>query len=453
MLTTINPTTGQQVATWETHDADQVTTALARSWDAFGDWRSAGLARRTEVLAAAADELDRRRDELAELMVTEMGKTLAAAGSEVDKCAWACRHYAEHAAGYLAHDVIETDAARSYVRFDPLGPILAIMPWNFPFWQAFRALAPALAAGNTMLLKHASNVPGCAMAIEEVLTAAGAPDGVFTTLLIGSDPIDDIIADQRIRGVTLTGSEPAGRAVAEQAGAHLTPTVLELGGSDPFIVLPDADIDHAAEVAASSRLINNGQSCIAAKRFIVVGDALEPFTEAFRAQLAEATVGDPMEDDTDVGPLAREDLRDDLQDQVRRSVDDGARLVLGGEVQDRPGWFHDVTLLTDVDMRHAAGWEETFGPLAAVLPAADEQDAVALANASRFGLGAAIFSTDVEHAQEVAAQVESGAVFVNELVKSDPRVPFGGVKDSGYGRELGEYGAKAFTNAKTIWVS
>ncbi len=453
MLTTVDPATGETLDTWDEHDHDDVQEALARSWDAFGDWRARPLAERTEVLSAAADVLDERRDELARLMTSEMGKTVAAARSEVDKCAWACRHYAEHAASYLAHDVIETDARSSYVRFDPLGPVLAIMPWNFPLWQAFRALAPALAAGNTMLLKHASNVPGSAMAIEEVLTAAGAPAGVFRTLLIGSDAIPDLVADQRVRGVTLTGSEPAGRSVAEHAGRNLTPTVLELGGSDPFIVLPDADIAAAAEVAATSRLINNGQSCIAAKRFIVVGSAREEFTEAFRAELAAATVGDPMDDDTEVGPLAREDLRDDLQDQLRRSVDAGATLALGGGVPDRPGFYHEVSLLTDVDAHHPAAWEETFGPLAAVIAVDDVEDAVAVANSSRYGLGAAIFSGDLDRAQEVAGQVESGAVFINELVKSDPRVPFGGVKDSGYGRELGAYGARAFTNAKTVWVA
>ncbi len=453
MLTTVNPTTEEAITTWEEHGPDDVQHALARSWDAFGDWRRTDLDVRTAVLATAAEEFDRRRDELAELMTTEMGKTLAAAGAEVDKCALACRHYAEHAARYLAHDVIDTDAASSYVRFDPLGPILAVMPWNFPLWQAVRALAPALAAGNTMLLKHASNVPGCAMAIEDVLTAAGAPEGVFRTLLVGSDLVNGIIADERIRGVTLTGSEAAGRAVAKQAGESLTPTLLELGGSDPFIVLPDADVARAAEVAATSRLINNGQSCIAAKRFIVVGDARAEFTEAFRAELAAATVGDPMDDDTDVGPLARADLRDDLQDQVRRAVDQGATVALGGGVPDRQGFFHEVTMLTDLDARSPAAWEETFGPLAAVIEVADVEDAIAVANSSRYGLGAAIFGADVDRAQDVAGRIESGAVFVNELVKSDPRVPFGGVKDSGYGRELGEYGAKSFVNAKTVWVS
>lgn len=452
-LTSVNPATGQEFATFPSHGPDEVTAALARSWDAFGDWRTASSAARATVLTAAADELDRRRDDLAALMTTEMGKTLASAGAEVDKCAWACRHYAEHVDDYLAHDTIETDAAASYVRFDPLGPILAVMPWNFPLWQAFRAAAPALVAGNTMLLKHASNVPGCAMAIEEVFTAAGAPEGVFSTLLVGSGAVADIIADERVRGVTLTGSELAGRKVAAQAGEHLKPTVLELGGSDPFIVLEDADVARAAEVAATSRLINNGQSCIAAKRFIVVDAVVDEFTEAFRHHLAAATVGDPMDADTDVGPLARADLRDDLQDQVRRSVADGATLALGGDVVDGPGWFHEVTLLTGVGARHAVGYEETFGPAAAVMPVADVDDAVAIANSSPYGLGAAVWTQDVERGQQVASHIESGAVFVNELVKSDPRVPFGGVKDSGYGRELGEYGAKAFVNAKTVWVA
>lgn len=453
MLTTVNPATGATITEYEEHDQHAIEKSLARSWDAFGHWRRRDIDDRCEVLAAAADELDRRRDELAELMTAEMGKTLASARSEVDKCAWACRHYAEHATDYLAHETIDTDAASSYVRFDPLGPVLAVMPWNFPLWQAFRAAAPALVAGNTMVLKHASNVPGCAMAIEQVFRAAGAPDGVFTTLLISSDPVAGIIADNRIRGVTLTGSERAGRAVASQAGEALKPTVLELGGSDPFIVLPDADMQRAAEVGAQARLINNGQSCIAAKRFIVVGEARNTFTDAFREQLAAATVGDPTDPDTDVGPLARADLRSDLRGQITRTVRAGATLALGGEPIRGDGFFHEVTMLTDVEARQPAAWEETFGPLAAVIPVADVGEAVAVANASRYGLGAAIFSGDVEHAQVIAGDIESGAVFINELVKSDPRVPFGGVKASGYGRELGAWGARSFTNAKTVWVA
>jgi succinate-semialdehyde dehydrogenase/glutarate-semialdehyde dehydrogenase len=452
VLTATDPATGETLATYEVHDDEAVAWRLARAWTGFESWRETSFDRRAEMLVNLAELLDDRRDDLARLMVSEMGKTIAAARSEVEKCAWVCRYYAEHGESHLQPDVIETDARRSYVRFDPLGPLLAVMPWNFPLWQVFRAAAPSTMAGDTVLLKHASNVPGCALAIEELFADAGAPEGVFQTLLVGSDRIADVIADERVRAVTLTGSVPAGRKVAAAAGEALKPTVLELGGSDAFIVLEDADLERAAEVGAQSRLINNGQSCIAAKRFIVVDEVHDEFVELLREQVAAMTVGDPMDDATDVGPMARADLRDDLHDQVRRTVEDGATVVLGGEPLDGEGFYYAPTVLTGVRPDMAAGCEETFGPAAAVIRAEHTDAAVAIANSSDFGLGTSIWTEDRERGEAVAARIEAGGLFVNQLVKSDPRVPFGGVKDSGYGRELGAYGIKEFVNAKTVWV-
>jgi succinate-semialdehyde dehydrogenase / glutarate-semialdehyde dehydrogenase len=448
----IDPSTGETIASYETHDGSQVEQRLAGAWDAYRSWRTTTFDERAQLLRAAADELESRRDDLAPLMVREMGKTLAAAEAEVDKCAKVCRYEAEHGEANLAHDVIETEAHSSYVRFDPLGPLLAVMPWNFPMWQVFRALAPATMAGNTVLLKHASNVPGTALAIEEVLRAAGAPDGVFTTLLIGSSGVADVIADPRVRSVTITGSVPAGRKVAAAAGEHLKPSVLELGGSDPFIVLDDADVEVAARVARDSRLLNNGQSCISAKRFVVVDAVADRFVEAFVAATEESVIGDPMDRATTLGPLAREDLRDDLHEQVRATVNAGARLLTGGEAVDRAGYYYAPTVLDHVTPDMTAAEEETFGPAATVLRVPDEAAAIDVANDTDFGLGASIWTEDLERGERLAARVEAGCVFVNELVKSDPRVPFGGVKDAGYGRELGSYGIKSFVNAKTVWV-
>lgn len=450
--TAVDPSTGTTIATYDALDDTQLEERLEGSWAAFGAWRDTSFDERARLLRAVADELEARRDELAPLMVREMGKPLGAAEAEVDKCAAVCRYEAEHGEAHLAHDHIDTDATSSYVRFDPLGPLLAVMPWNFPLWQVFRAFAPAVMAGNTVLLKHASNVPGCALAIEEVIAGAGVPEGVFSTLLIGSDRVEGVIADDRVRAVTITGSVPAGRKVAAAAGEHLKPSVLELGGSDPFLVLDDADVATAARVARDSRLLNNGQSCISAKRFVVVDAVADAFVDAFVEACEEAVVGDPMDRDTTLGPLAREDLRDDLHDQVQRSVEQGATLLLGGSVIDRPGFYYQATVLDHVTPRMAAGAEETFGPAAAILRVADEQEAIAVANDTDFGLGASVWSEDLERAQRVAARIEAGNVFVNELVKSDPRVPFGGVKDAGYGRELGSYGIRSFVNAKTVWV-
>jgi succinate-semialdehyde dehydrogenase / glutarate-semialdehyde dehydrogenase len=448
----IDPSTGEVLATYEPHDADEVETRVQRAWDGFTAWRTTEYRERSNLLRRAAEVLEGRRDEFAELMTREMGKPITAAEAEVDKCAWVCRYEADHGPAHLAHDIVATDAKRSYVRFDPLGPLLTVMPWNFPFWQLFRAAAPAVIAGNTVLLKHASNVPGSALAIEDVFREAGAPDGLFQTLLVGSGAVADVIADPRVRAITLTGSVPAGRKVASAAGEALKPTVMELGGSDAFVVLDDADVEKAARTGVSSRLINNGQSCIAAKRFIVVDEVADRFVEEFVAATERAVVGDPMERRTDVGPMAREDLRDELHDQVQRSIEQGAELLTGGGPLDRPGYYYAPTVLDRVTPQMTAAAEETFGPAAAILRVADEDEAIAVANDSEFGLGASVWTSDLDRGERVAARIEAGCLFVNELVKSDPRVPFGGVKDSGYGRELGAYGIREFVNAKTVWL-
>jgi len=386
-------------------------------------------------------------------MTLEMGKPIVQGEAEVDKCAWACEYYADHAEAFLAEQPRETEASRSYVRFDPLGPVLAVMPWNFPFWQVFRFAAPALMAGNAGVLKHASNVPRSALAIEEVFREAGFPRGLFSTVLVGSSAVAGLIADPRIVAVTLTGSELAGSKVAEQAGHALKKTVLELGGSDPFIVLADADIGAAARTAADARLINSGQSCIAAKRFIVVEPVADQFLDRFLDELRSRRMGDPLVRGTQVGPQARIDLRDLLHEQVAESVKRGAKLLLGGEVPAGKGAFYPPTLLAAVDKGMPAFDEETFGPVAAVIRAKDEADAVRLANDSTFGLGASLWTEDRVRAERLAAQIEAGSVFVNGVVKSDPRLPFGGIKRSGYGRELSEYGIREFVNVKSVWIA
>jgi len=401
----------------------------------------------------AAQILRTRRAEYARTMTLEMGKPIVQGEAEVDKCAWACEYYADHAEAFLAEQPRETEASRSYVRFDPLGPVLAVMPWNFPFWQVFRFAAPALMAGNAGVLKHASNVPRSALAIEEVFREAGFPRGLFSTVLVGSSAVAGLIADPRIVAVTLTGSELAGSKVAEQAGHALKKTVLELGGSDPFIVLADADIGAAARTAADARLINSGQSCIAAKRFIEGEPVADQLLERYLHELSSRRMGDPLARETQVGPQARVDLGDSLHQQIAESVKRGAKLLLGGEVPARKGAFYPPTLLAAVDKGMPAFDEETFGPVAAVIRAKDEADAVRLANDSTFGLGASLWTEDRVRAERLAAQIEAGSVFVNGVVKSDPRLPFGGIKRSGYGRELSEYGIREFVNVKSVWIA
>jgi succinate-semialdehyde dehydrogenase/glutarate-semialdehyde dehydrogenase len=452
-LQSINPATGQVLETFQASSADDIERALAAAQRAFLAWRDVPFASRAQYMQKAASLLRGRKAEFARTMTLEMGKPIVQGEAEVEKCASTCEYYAQHAESMLAEQPRQTDASRSYVRFDPLGVVLAVMPWNFPFWQVFRFLAPALMAGNAGVLKHASNVPRCALQIEEVIRDAGFPAGLFATLLVGSSAVGGLIADPRIAAVTLTGSEHAGIQVAERAGHELKKTVLELGGSDPFVVLADADLAAAARVAADARLINSGQSCICAKRFIVVDAVADAFTARFADELRSRPMGDPLARETMVGPQARVDLRDDLHRQVVESVKRGAKLLLGGEVPAGPGAFYPATLLAAVDKGMPAFDEETFGPVAAVIRARDENDAIRLANDSTFGLGAALWTQDRARAERLAARIEAGAVFVNGLVKSDARLPFGGIKRSGYGRELSEYGIREFVNIKSVWIA
>ncbi len=449
----VNPATGEVLETLEEMSKAQIEQALARAHAAFLEWRTRPFADRARLMRAAAKELRASKAEYAMTMTREMGKPITQAEAEVEKSARTCDYYAEHAEAFLAEQPRETDAARSYVRFDPLGVVLAVMPWNFPYWQVFRFAAPALMAGNGGILKHASNVPRCALEIEQVFRRAGFPDGLFQTVLTNPAGVKEIIADPRIVAATLTGSERAGMAVAEQAGRMLKKTVLELGGSDPFIVLADADVDAAARAAADARLINSGQSCIAAKRFIVVEPVVDRFLERFKSALGARRMGDPTSRETEVGPQARVDLRDQLHAQVAESIKRGARRMLGGEVPAGKGAFYPPTLLAAVDKGMPAFDEETFGPVAAVITAKDETDAIRLANDSPYGLGASLWTADRARAERLAVQIEAGAVFVNGVVKSDPRLPFGGIKRSGYGRELSEYGIREFVNIKSVWIA
>jgi len=452
-IQSINPATGDVLETFDETGDSEIERILSGAQAAFQEWRRVPYATRAVHMDKAAHLLRARKTEYARVMALEMGKPVTQGEAEVDKCAWACEYYAAHAERLLAEQPRETDASRSYVRFDPLGPVLAVMPWNFPFWQVFRFAAPALMAGNVGVLKHASNVPRCAITIEEVFRDAGFPRGVFTTALVGSSAVARLVSDPRIAAATLTGSDRAGSSIAEQAGRELKKTVLELGGSDPFVVLGDADVPAAARVAADARLVNSGQSCIAAKRFIAVEAVADDFTARFVEELKARRVGDPLARETQVGPLARVDLRDALHQQVEESLKRGAKLLLGGEIPPGKGAFYPPTALAEVDKGMAAFDEETFGPVAAVIRARDEGDAIRLANDSPFGLGASVWTRDRARAEQVASQIEAGNVFVNGLVKSDPRLPFGGVKRSGYGRELSEYGIREFVNIKTVWIA
>ena len=435
-IQSINPATGEILERFDETSAREVDRILGEAHAAFLQWREVPFARRAQRMREAGHVLEKRRAEYARAMTLEMGKPIVQGEAEADKCAWVCEYYADHAEALLAEQPRETDASRSYVRFDPLGPVLAVMPWNFPFWQVFRFAAPALMAGDAAILKHASNVPRCALAIEAVFREAGFPRGLFSTVLVEAPAVAALIADPRIVAVTLTVSDRAGSEVAGHAGRALKKTVLELGGSDPFIVLADADLAAAARTAADARLINSGQSCIAAKRFIAVEPVADTFLARFLDELRSRRMGDPLARETQVGPQARVDLRDSLHRQVQESVKRGAKLLLGGEIPAGKGAFYPPTLLAAVDKGMPAFDEETFGPVAAVIRAKDEADAVRLANDSAFGLGASLCTQDRVRAERMAAQIEAGAVFVNSLVTSDPRLPFGGIKRSGYGREL-----------------
>jgi succinate-semialdehyde dehydrogenase/glutarate-semialdehyde dehydrogenase len=449
-IATINPATGQVIKTFDPLSDSQVDEKIRRAAEVFPKFRKLTFAERAQMMRKAADILEAEKDALGRLMTAEMGKTLRSAVDEAVKCAWACRYYAENAERFLADEIIQTNASRSYVRYQPLGPILVVMPWNFPFWQAFRFIAPGLMAGNVGLLKHASNVPQCALKIEEVLCRAGFPDGVFQTLLIGSDKVDRILDDPRIAAATLTGSEEAGVKVGSGAAKRIKKVVLELGGSDPFIVMPSANFDEAVATAVKARTINNGQSCIAAKRFIVAESIADRFEQEFVARMQALKLGDPMDESTDVGPLATADAVKSLHADVQLSVQAGARVLTGGKPAQ--GNFYLPTVLTDVPKDSPAYREEFFGPVASIFRAKDIGDAIRVANDSKFGLGASAWTNDSAEQERFINELEAGMVFINQMVASDPRVPFGGIKHSGFGRELSVHGIREFTNIKTVVV-
>jgi len=450
-LRSINPATGELIREYAEASEAEATAVLSQAHAAFEQWRQSRFPERAQSMRRAAALLRQRKEDLGRLMAVEMGKPLAQGRAEAEKCAWVCEYYAESAERFLAPEQIATDASRSFVAFAPLGVVLAVMPWNFPLWQVFRFAAPALMAGNAGVLKHASNVSGTALAIEEILHAAGFPPALFRALLVGSDRVAGLIEAPEVVAVTLTGSTPAGKAVASRAGSLLKKTVLELGGSDPYLVLEDADLPPTVEACVTSRLINGGQSCIAAKRFIVVEKARRRFEELCVEAMRARRVGDPLED-VDVGPLARRDLRDEVHRQVARSVECGARIRLGGAVPAGPGAFYPPTVLTGVAKGMPAYEEELFGPVAAIIGVKDEGEAVAVANDTSFGLGAAVFTRDAARGERVAERLQAGSCFVNTFVRSDPRLPFGGIKQSGYGRELGSFGIREFVNVKTVYV-
>ncbi len=448
----INPATGEPLRNYTEHTAREIEDLLQRAAETFRSWRRTSFDERARPLRRAAEALRSGKDGLARLMTEEMGKPIGQAEAEVEKCVWGCEYFAEHAERMLAPEAVSTDASRSWMRCDPLGPILAVMPWNFPFWQVFRAAAPALMAGNVLVIKHASNVPGCALAIERLFEQAGFPAGAFTTLLVRASVAESIVDHPAIQAVTLTGSESAGVSLASRAGRALKKIVLELGGSDAFIVLADADPAEAAAQATAARLVNNGQSCVAAKRFIVEEPLAEPFERLFAERMARQRVGDPLDRATELGPLARADLVDELDRQVRQSLELGARLVTGGTRPSRPGFFYAPTVLSQVQPGMPVFDEETFGPVAAVVRARDTAHAIQLANCSRYGLGTSLWTADASRGEALAAEIEAGLVFVNGPVKSDPRLPFGGIKRSGYGRELATAGIREFVNLKSVWV-
>lgn len=452
-IASINPATGEVLRRFDAHDEAFVEAALARADETFRAWRQTPFSERAERLMRAGALLDEEKNRWGELMTLEMGKPIASARAEAEKCAWVCRFYAEHAEAFLMPEHVATDAGESYVRYDPLGPVLAVMPWNFPFWQVWRFAAPALMAGNVGLLKHASNVPQCALAIEEILLRAGFPAGCFQTLLVGTDQVPRLIEDPRVAAVTLTGSEGAGVAVGRLAGAQIKKAVLELGGSDPFIVLPSADLEKAASTAVKARTINNGQSCIAAKRFIVHESVYEPFVGRFVAGMKALRMGDPMDPATDIGPLATGPIRDELAEQVDRSVAAGARVLLGGEKPAGGGNFYPPTVLADPVRGTPAFDDELFGPVATVFRVGSLDEAIALANHKIFGLGASAWTNDPAETARLTREVEAGSVFINGMVKSDPRLPFGGIKRSGFGRELSVHGIREFVNVKTVWIA
>jgi len=451
-LASINPATGETIKTFDELSESEIENKLERAEKTFHEHRLTSFADRAEKMMHAAELLESQKKQLAQTMTGEMGKPIKAAMAEAEKCAWVCRYYAENAERFLTDEMIETNARRSFVRYQPLGAVLAVMPWNFPFWQVFRFAAPALMAGNVGLLKHASNVPACALAIEAIFREAGFSDGAFQTLLIGSDKVARVIQDERVRAVTLTGSEDAGSKVASLAGKLIKKTVLELGGSDPFIVMPSADLDEAVKTAVTARTINNGQSCIAAKRFIIAEEIAGEFEQRFVKAMEALNVGNPLDDTVDVGPLATARIREDLEAQVQKTIELGARVLTGGKRLDGPGFYYPPTVLIDIPEDSPAYRDELFGPVAALFRASDIDDAIRIANATSFGLGASAWTNDIEETERFIEELEAGCVFINGMVASDPRLPFGGVKRSGYGRELGIFGIREFVNIKTAWV-
>ncbi len=451
-IQSVNPSSGELLETFQPDGPDEVERKIALASARFRDWRRVSFADRARLMTRAAEILEQGKDRFGRIMTAEMGKPIQSARDEAGKCAWACRHYAENAERLLAGETVETAARLSYIRYQPLGPVLAVMPWNFPFWQVFRFAAPALMAGNTGLLKHASNVPRCALAIADIFREAGFPEGAFETLLIGSDAVAGVIADERVKAVTLTGSEPAGSQVAALAGRHLKKTVMELGGSDPFIVMPSAGVETAVRNAVRARVVNNGQSCIAAKRFLIAEPIADEFERRFVSAMEALRVGDPMDEATELGPLATPQILEGLDDQVRRSVAAGARLLTGGRRLERPGNYYAPTVLADVPESAPAACEELFGPVASLFRVPDIDAAIRLANATSFGLGASVWTNSPAEQARFIDEIEAGLVYVNGMVVSDPRLPFGGVKRSGYGRELGVYGIREFVNIKTVWI-
>ena len=456
-IASINPATGETLKTFASVTEPQLEEKLQRAADTFRSKRRTSFAERAQMMMHAAEILEDEKQEFARVMTLEMGKPIKAAVSEAEKCALVCRYYAANAEEHLADEIVETNATKSYVRFQPLGVVLAVMPWNFPFWQVFRFAAPALMAGNVGLLKHASNVPQCALAIEDIFRRAGFPEGAFQTLLVGAETVQRLIEDARVAAVTLTGSEPAGRSVASIAGKQIKKTVLELGGSDPFIVMPSADLDAAVTTAVKARTLNNGQSCIAAKRFIVHTQIYEQFEDRFVEIMKALRVGDPSDEATDIGPLATEQILKDLEEQVQVSVAAGAKLLTGGH-KSRAGGnlargnFYEPTVLVDIPKDSPAYADEIFGPVASLFRVGGIDEAIELANATPFGLGAAAWTNDSGERERFIDELEAGCVFINGMVASDPRLPFGGVKNSGYGRELGEFGIREFVNIKTVWI-
>lgn len=453
VIATIDPATGETIQTFTPLSSDEIKSKLSLAQSTFEQYRQTSFKQRSQWLNKAADLLEQNALQYAQIMTLEMGKTMQSAIAEAEKCATVCRYYAEKAPEFLADVSIASDAAKSYVAYQPLGIILAVMPWNFPFWQVFRFAAPALMAGNVGILKHASNVPQCALAIESIIVEAGFPQGAFQTLLVGAKEVESIIKDERVRAATLTGSEPAGAALASAAGKQIKKVVLELGGSDPFIVLDSADLESAVTTAVKARMLNNGQSCIAAKRLIVLQSIADRFEKRLVEEFKALKVGDPTAKETDIGPLATDSIRSELQHQVDRAVDEGGKILIGGEpMTDRPGNYYPPTILTDIPPSSAIAREEFFGPVALLFRVRNLDEAIALANSIPFGLGASAWTTNKDESKRLIAELEAGAVFINGMVKSDPRLPFGGIKRSGFGRELSSQGIHEFVNIKTVWI-